>query len=217
MGTHVIIDARTRRVCASLEAPGTGTTIFAIDLIGDTWDDFSYFTEEARLSEQAQQLMKRNRFVRAAIAALFSHLDGIVSSIVTKLWDDVAFIAYRPKHPNFCSLKSKLLAVHSFLSDHKGLSLPPPDLNLKLLRDILNHPSVQKSVSEGSTAEAILLESPDVYGIGIEDLQAAGREMDRWLNATCLAIAYERFPDTKRLVEDFARALGSEAKSPARF
>jgi hypothetical protein len=46
MGTHVIVDARTRKVRASLDAPGEGTVIFAVDLIGDTWDDYGYFLEQ---------------------------------------------------------------------------------------------------------------------------------------------------------------------------
>jgi hypothetical protein len=68
-----------------VEAPGTGTSIFAVDLIGDTWQDFCYFAEEARAAERAQDFEKRNRFVRAAIASMFSHLDGLVSNVVREL------------------------------------------------------------------------------------------------------------------------------------
>jgi hypothetical protein len=92
-----------------------------------------------------------------------------------------------------------------------------PDMNLKLLRDVLNHPSVSKPFSESPGGEVILLEGPDVYGVAIEDLDASGREIDRWLNAICLTVPYERFPDTKKLAEDFARALGGEPDSTQRF
>lgn len=217
MGTQVIIDARTRRVRASLDAPGHGTSIFAVDLIGDTWQDFRYFTEQSRAAEQAQEFEKRNRFVRAAIASMFSHFDGLVSNVLRALWDESAFFPYRPKNANFCPLKTKVLAIHEFLCDHRGLSLAMPDMNLKLLRDVLNHPSVSKPTSEASGGEAVLLEGPDVYGVAIEDLDASGGEIDRWLNAICLTVPYERFPDTKRLAEDFARALGSEPNSTKRF
>lgn len=217
MGTQVIIDARTRRVRASLDVPGSGTSILAVDLIGDTWQDFSYFTEKARAAEQARDFEKRNRFVRAAIASMFSHLDGLVSSVVSALWSETAFSPYRPKNANFCALKSKVVAIHDFLHSHRGLALPTPDMNLKLLRDVLNHPSVSKPVSESPGGEVILLEGPDVYGVAIEDLDASGGEIDRWLNAICLTVPYERFPDTKRLAEEFARALGSEPNSTQRF
>ncbi len=217
LGTQVIIDARTRQVRASLDAPGSGTSIFAVDLIGDTWQDFSYFTEKARAAERAKEFEKRNRFVRAAIASMFSHLDGLVSKVVSALWNETAFFPYRPKNANFCALKSKIVAIHDFLRNHRGLALPMPDMNLKLLRDVLNHPSVSKPFSEAPGGEVILLEGPDVYGVAIEDLDASGLELDRWLNAICLTVPYERFPDTKRLAEDFARALGSEPNSTQRF
>ena len=179
LGTHVIIDARTRRVHASLEAPGDGTIIFAVDLIGDTWEDFSYFTAEARVAERAEELTKRNRCVRAATAALFSHLDGVVSDVLSVLRNDSSFVAYQPKNPDRCSLKNKLIAIHNFLVNHRKLSLTAPALDLKLLRDILNHPTVTKGVSESGSRETIFLDGSDVYGITVEDLETAGREIGR--------------------------------------
>lgn len=217
MGTHVIIDARTRKVRASLDVPGNGTTIFAVDLIGDTWEDFRCFTEEARVAERAHEVTERNRCIRAATAALFSHLDGVISDVLTLLWSDHSFTPYRPKSPDFCSLKSKLLAIHSFLVDCRGLSEQRPALDLKLLRDILNHPTVTKQLSTAGSRETVLLDSADLYGICVEDLEAAGREIDQWLNAVCLIMPYERFRDTKRIAEDFARALGAEPTSTRCF
>jgi hypothetical protein len=212
LGTHVIIDARTRKVRASLEAPGEGTTIFAIDLIGDTWDDFSYFTEQARVSERVDDLTKRNRYVRAAAAALFSHLEGVVSDVFGVLREERSFAAYRPRKR---SLKSDVKAVHSFLRDHRGLSSAAPPLELKLLRDILNHPTAKKEASEGGST--VLLDGSDVYGIAVEELDAAGREIDNWLNVVCVVVNYERFLETKRLVEEFAKTLSSEPSSTRRF
>ncbi len=217
MGTHVIIDAGTRKASASLEAPDAGTTIFVVDLIGDTWDDFSYFIVQARFSQRGDDITKRNRYVRAATAALFSHLDGLVSDVFSVLLHDALLAAYRPKNPNFCSLKTKAEAVHGFLVNHRGLSHTPPPLDLKPLRDILNHPTVTKKISEGGFRETALLDGADVYGIAVEDLDTLGQRIDQWLNAVCITIGYDRFPDTKQLAEDFAQAIGSEPTSARRF
>ncbi len=103
MGTHVIIDTRTKQVRASLDAPGEGTTMFAVDLIGDTWDDFAYFSEQAARFEGSRDLRLRNRYVRAAIAALFSHFDGVVCDLFTNLRKESAFEPYLPKRPDFLS------------------------------------------------------------------------------------------------------------------
>ena len=217
MGTHIIIDARTRKVHASLDAPGEGTTIFAVDLIGDTWEDFLHFTEEARVAERANELSRRNRCIRAAIAMLFSHLDGVISDILKILWSDRSFIRYKPRSADFCSLKRKLLAIHTFLVDHRGLTAQRPALDLKLLRDILNHPTVTKPLSATGSRETVPLNSTDVYGVCVDDLEAAGRAIDQWFNAVCVIVPYERFRDTKRIVEDFAGALGGQPTSTRRF
>lgn len=217
MGAQIIIDARTRKVRASLDVPSEETTIFAIDLIGDTWDDFTYFTAEAQAEEQAGNWTKRNRFVRSATAALFSHLDGIVSEVFVILRKEMKFALYQPKRPDFCSLKSKIVSIHQFLSAHRGLSIPAPSLDLKLLRDILNHPSVTKEASESGTRATVLLDGADVYNISLDDLQGGSQEIDEWLMAICAKVPYERFRDSKLAIEELARALGSEPKEIQRF
>ncbi len=217
MGTHVIIDARARKVRASIETTGEDATIFAIDLIGDTWEDFLYFTEQARVSERVDDLAQRYRCVRAATAALFSHLDGVVSDVFSVLREDDSFAAYWPRNPGRWTLKSKVEAVHSFLVGHRGLSGAAPPLELKALRDILNHPAITKKGSEGGSRETILLSGSDVYRIAVEELEAAGQEIDRWLDVICGTVPYERFLDTKRLAEEFARSFSGESPSTRRF
>ena len=63
----------------------------------------------------------------------------------------------------------------------------------------------------------MLLTGADVYGIAVEDLESAGREVDNWLNAFCAAVPFERFTDTKKLIEDFTQALGAKSNSISEF
>ncbi len=216
MGTQVIIDARRRQVRASLDTPSEGTTIFAVDLIGDMWDDFNYFVDQAHLYERTGDLASRNRYVRVATAALFSHLDGVVSEIFELLRAETSFNPYLPKRPDYCSLKAKMLAINEFLHHARGSSLPSLNLELKLLRDIVNHPSITKKGNQDS-ADTVLLNGADVYGIVVNDLKDAGHDVDNWLNAVCVVIPYERFRDTKQLVKDFARVLGANPTSIRNF
>jgi hypothetical protein len=177
MGAQVIIDTRRRQMRASLDALGEGTTIFAVDLISDTWDDFHYFVDQAQKFEQSQDWKKRNRYVRVATAALFSHLDGLVSEAFELLSAESSFRPYLPKKPKFCSLKAKIIGIEKFL--HRERKLPPPNLNieLKLLRDIINHPSITKPGNQES-GDTVQLNGADVYGIAVDDLNAAGHEVD---------------------------------------
>jgi hypothetical protein len=215
MGAHVIIDARTKKVRASLDAPGEGTTIFAVDLIGDSWEDFIYFSEQATRYEDDRDFPLRNRYVRAAIAALFSHCDGVVCELFTSLRTLRTFAPHLPKKPDFCSVKAKIGAVASFLERERGTRLPALSLEMKLLRDIVNHPSITKEATASGSKETLLYDGADVYGIATSDLTTTGGAIDRWLDAACAATAYERFRDTKRLCEDFIRELG-EAPGPVR-
>jgi hypothetical protein len=106
--------------------------VYAIDLITDTWNDFSYFIEEAQLSEQEQDPLRRYRCVRAAIAALFSHLDGIISAIFDMLSNDSSFGPY--KHPLRASLHARR-AVRSASDKYcrETVVLPVPRANLRLI------------------------------------------------------------------------------------
>jgi len=216
MGTHVIIDARRGQVSASLDAPGEGTTIFAVDLISDTWDDFHYFVDQARQFERSRDWKRRNGYVRVATASLFSHLDGLVSEAFELLSADASFRPFLPKNPKFCSLKSKVIAIQDFLRRTRGLSPPNLNIELKLLRDIINHPSITKTGSRDSV-DTVLLTGADVYGIAVGDLESAGREVDNWLNALCAAVPFQRFTDTKKIIEDFTRALGANPTAISDF
>jgi hypothetical protein len=207
MGTHVIVDARTRKVRASLDAPGEGTTIFAVDLIGDSWDDFTYFRDQARRFESTRDFRLRNRYVRAAISALFSHFEGVVSELFGLLRGETGFKGYLPKNPERCSLRARVTSVAGFLVGERGVALPAIDLEMKLLRDILNHPSITKEAGPTASSDTLVYDGADVYGISIDDLTATASVADHWLNAATTAMGYERFCDTKRVCEEFARAL----------
>jgi hypothetical protein len=155
--------------------------------------------------------------VRAAIAVLFSHLDGVVSEVFDALRTEGTFNPYLPKRPEFCSLKAKMSAVAGFLAHERGVRLPAVDLDIKLLRDIVNHPSVTKGAVAAGSSETVLYDGADVYGIAIEDLTATASAVDRWLNAVCGAAGYERFRDTKRLCGEFARAVAGTPGSVREF
>lgn len=217
MGTQVIIDARKRQVRASLEAPGNGTVIFAVDLIGDTWADYRYFSEQAARYEGSREFQKRNRYMRAAIAFMFSHFDGVVTELFGMLQQDSDFNAYLPPKKEPRSLKAKMLAVQSFLVQGKGIALPIVDLDMKLLRDIVNHPSITKESRSAGGGDTLLYNGADVYGIAIEDVRTAATAIDWWLDAACEATGYERFRDTERLCLDFSHALGLTPEAAREF
>ncbi len=213
MATYdVIINARTKQVYARSNGSGDGTRIIAIDLPGDIWRDFEHFVAGAREFESAGRLPERNRYVRWATSALFSHLDGVVSHIVKTLVEkDSRFrkdIGGSAKY----SLSHKINKLWHYTKNVRRKSLKRLNTDLKFLRDIVNHPSIAESVPDSRTRQTIFLDGTDVYGLAVDDLINAGAEVNSWLDKLCKIYKYERFCDTEKLCTDFAKALAQEDK-----
>ncbi len=218
MATHVIINARSRQVRASLDVPGDGTTIFAVDLAGDSWDDYTYFRDRAGHYQAGGDFQQRNRYVRVAISALFSHLDGIVGEVYRMIArNDPSFPPISMRKMRTCSLQRKMLAIRDYLCDKKAAPGLDINLDLKLVRDIVNHPSIIKTATDDATRDTLTYDAADVYGVSLADIDQAGQEIDAWVEATCSASGYERFIDTAALCANFARALGAGETNVRRF
>jgi hypothetical protein len=83
-------------------------------------------------------------------------------------------------------------------------------LDLKPIRDIINHPSVTKAKSGGSS---LILSHVDVYSVDIREVVAVGKQVDQWLNRVCQLAKYQRFIDTKIAIETFVASLKAEGVS----
>ncbi len=88
--------------------------------------------------------------------------------------------------------------------------LPELDLGLKLLRDILNHPSITKNLTDETTRETVSYNSIHLYGLAVSDVTDVGTVLDTWLDEVCECYDYERFCDTKKLIEDLADELDAK-------
>lgn len=204
MATHVIINPRKREVSASLQAPGEGTVFFSVDLINDTWQDYGYFVQAAGTHERKGEHALRNRYLRTALANLYAHLDGVVSEVYGIL---VAQRHVRDDSRNrICSLKQKMFAIRDCLRDRKGQRLPYINLDLKPVRDIINHPSIVKA-SRTPGVDSVVLTHVDVYAVAIPDVIEAGNQIHQWLDRACSAVGYERFADTKGWIEELQASL----------
>jgi hypothetical protein len=175
-------------VRAQLDAPCEGTRIFALDLAGDTWRDFEYFLRLDRLFESEGDLINRNRHLRAAISALFSHFDGIVGDLfnVIRRCNSEFGNAAALKDRRW-SVNRKVSAITAWVAKKTGIVLPAVSDELKLLRDILNHPSITKESTAGGPTETLVYDAADVDGLDIQDVDASANQLSGWLDAACRA------------------------------
>ncbi len=213
MAIHIIIQPRTRRVSPPQQnGPGDRAVIFSVDLINDSWQDYQYFIHAAGAYEKSGEFALRNRYLRAALTNLFAHLDGVVSEVTNLL---VSKGLMRSEGRNgHCSLKHKIIGLRKYAQRHAKNELPYLDLDLKPLRNIVNHPSVAVG-SDGSDLAPAALTQSDVYAIAVEEVTEAADQINRWLNKLCSIAGYERFPDTKAWSEQVTAALVAKLKLPA--
>lgn len=208
MATQIVINARNKTASASFNAQCDRTIIFVLDLVGDTWHDFVYFAAKAQEHESQANFTMRNRYLRSAISNLFSHLDAIVSDIYELIEQHETHFANLPA--NQLSLKSKMFFIRDHVKSTKLASLPYVNVDLKLLRDIINHPSITKSRYDKSTQETIYYDSADIYTVDISELKTISLQIDAWLAKVCELYQYVRFCDTSQLCIQFSEQLGAK-------
>jgi hypothetical protein len=63
--------------------------------------------------------------------------------------------------------------LQEFFANSGSMTLPPIDLDLKSLRDIVNHPSITKPSKSTGGGDAPRYDGTDVYGIAVPDLSKA--------------------------------------------
>lgn len=181
----------------------------AIDLTGDAWSDYLYFLDEARKAEAKNDLHATNRFLRAALGNLISHLDGVVSGLYRKLTDKgVLFESQKRTDGKHCTLKGQILDLKRYAERHLGTRLPYLNLKVKLLRDILMHPSITKENYDHVSNKQIKLSESDLFALSVKTLSAEGTCIGNWLDKLCSTYKFTRIHDTKAFVERYADALG---------
>jgi RiboL-PSP-HEPN len=115
------------------------TTVAAYCLKTDSWEDFLAFKSEAIQATKEGNLRRTNRYLRAALIFLFSHLEGFVH--------DVEKSHSIAKGYNGSRLCDKTRNVSYEARKHGKL----PYLNFRLgkhLRDLIAHPGIEIDFSE---------------------------------------------------------------------
>lgn len=188
--------------------------IAAYCLTTDSWEDYLSFMKDANESFAKSDERYGNRNLRAAMRALFSHLEGVTYNIC------VQQALGKIKRS---SLGCRINYIQAEAEKHTK-DLPILDFELgKKLRDILAHPGITKSfenknpgkvsVCAESTTESLQkkrLSQGSVYEeLTIESLQDIGTMIDKWLSSVTNALNIDRFKDTRKMVDELAAKIGT--------
>jgi len=174
-------------------------TVAAYCLKTDSWHDFLAFRDDARKAIVEGDRRRGNRFLRAALTCLFSHLEAVVKDI-----GDCRQIPNLTKRQRL-RLCDKTENITREAEKHGKI----PILNFRLgkhLRDLIAHPGIEIDFPNAPGGK---LDSTSVFDdLDLSTLDALEVQISSWIDAVCAALASSRFTDTKQLVTELSESMG---------
>jgi hypothetical protein len=178
------------------------TTIAAYCLKTDSWQDYLAFRQDAKRASAEGDQRNANRFLRAALTCLFSHLEAVVQDIENNRVIPIVHPGQR-----LCD------RTRNITREAKQLKRKIPYLNFRLekhLRDLIAHPGIQIDFSDAPNGK---LDFIAVFNkLNLSTLEKIETQISPWLDAVCAAFKVPRLTDTKQLVEEHSSKLGSPSE-----
>lgn len=179
--------------------PEGNATVAAYCLKTDSWYDFLAFKKDAKQALVEGHQRNVNRFLRAALMCLFSHLEAVVKEIENQ--EQIPNIANR-KRLRLCD---KIQNITHEASKRRTI----PHLNFRLgkhLRDLVAHPGIEidhASAPGGNINYTSVFEELD-----LPSLEALEIKISSWIDAVCTALGTTRLTDTEHLATELAQSIG---------
>lgn len=180
--------------------PDGNVSIASYCLRTDSWHDYLAFMRDAELAAAKGSARNSNRYLRAALSSLFSHIDGVANAIGSQR-----------SIPNFIErapLCDRTFAIGNEARKHG----PLPYINFRIekhLRNLIAHPPFEQ---DGDSGQQVVFEKLDV-----PTLRKLEKQIDPWLDAVCKNLGVDRFTDTEVFAKENERLLvqmfgGGDAK-----
>lgn len=161
----------------------------------DSWHDYKAFIADAEQARLASDFRNGNRFLRAALTCLFSHIEGVVREI-----DAQKTIPRVHPGNRLCDL-TRNVGHEAKKFGH----MPFASFRLeKHLRDLIAHPGITIAFSDGRTAVKDLDQTSVFEHLDTQTLKQLEARISPWLDAVCKNLKVPRFTDTKRQCEEIA-------------
>ena len=118
------------------------------------WHDFKFFLGESCKAEDAGDAALRYRYLRAALFSLFAHVNAIFDLLIDSRKSDTDFQDFRRAElpplkgasgfPR-CEHGEFMVLLNRFFAVRQNLQLPKVNFEVKLLRNVLAHPTGRKT------------------------------------------------------------------------
>jgi len=173
----------------------------------DRWQDYLAFMHDAEAAAKSGRARDMNRFLRAALTCLFSHVEGIVNEI----YEQKPIKAGRRGRAGLCE-KAQAVAVAA----SQAAETPIPFVNFRLekvLRDLVVHPGITKAFSDPRSGETHKDQEDVFKELDIETLRGLEQRVSPWLDAVCGALGAARFTDTRGELEKLTPIISALGKA----
>jgi hypothetical protein len=181
-----------------IETDGS-VTFPAYCLKTDSWDDYRAFMEDAEAATQNGNTRQANRFLRAALTCLFSHVEGVVNDIYSQ--------RTIPEHYSGGRLCDRTRNIGREAGKYGRI----PFINFRIekhLRDLIAHPGISIAFSNRD-AEPETLDQDAVFDkLSLDTLRKLESRIAPWLDAVCVALKVERLTDFEKRGEEAMQFLG---------
>ncbi len=160
----------------------------------DNWNDYLAFMDDAEVATKEGGVRDVNRFLRAALTCLFSHVEGVVNDVYEQ--------HLIPKKGQSLCERAQAVAL--------AARAPIPHFRLeKQLRDLVVHPGITKPFSDPRSRKGRLHQDDVFERLSIDTLRRLEQRISPWLDAVCRALKVDRFTDTKHEIEKWMPILSA--------
>jgi hypothetical protein len=197
----------TTRIQVTIPADGGETQVLVQTPLEDLWHDHQYFIQRARenAADKPETMFLHNRFLRAALIFLFAYAEGVTSKWVHEVRAKQRQEGKKKDKQKLDSLAQRM----EFLSSVANVSASPPNLEAaKKVRNLWIH--FTKSTRENDTSSNI---AKIFDGLSLSVVEHAATETVNWMSQVADALGVERHPDSEKMANKFASALGHATKS----
>ena len=164
----------------------------------DSWNDYQAFMEDAEAATKGSNARNTNRFLRAALNCMFSHVEGVVNDIYSQ--------RTIPEHYSGSRLCDRTRNI-AFEAKKYGRI---PFVNFRFekhLRDLVAHPGISIAFSDRDSEPETLDQKSVFEKLNIDTLRNLESLISPWLDAVCAALKVERFTNFEKECEEGIRFL----------
>jgi chorismate mutase len=199
----------TGRIRATLPLVGQ-PTILVQSPLEDLWHDYEHFIQQARqnAADVPETMFLHMRFLRAALLFLFAYAEGVTSRWIHEVRAKRRQQGKKIDKPLLNSLVRRM----EYLTEAAQISAS--SLNLKAVKEVRDLWVHFTASTRNNDINDVSSKMEKIYDwLSLSVVQQAATDTVNWMSQVSKALGVERHPESGKLANTLASALGRATKS----